>query len=58
MPFQYQYSEQGRAKQLSGRKERAVVALERGVDPAELRLGGKKHFKGNKRRGKGRAEYE
>lgn len=58
MPFHYQYSEQGRAKQLSGRKQRAVVALERGVDPAELRLSGKKHFKGNKRRGKEKAEYE
>lgn len=57
MPFQHQYSEQGMIasrKQLSGRKQRTMVALEKNVDPAELRLGnGKKHFKG--RRGKPKA---
>ncbi|OCK82714.1 P-loop containing nucleoside triphosphate hydrolase protein [Lepidopterella palustris CBS 459.81] len=52
MPFQYQYSEQGKAKQLSGRKQRTMIALERGLDPADLRLSSKKHFKANKRRGK------
>jgi large subunit GTPase 1 len=44
MPFNHQYTEQGRSKQLSGRKERAMRALEKDVDPAELRTG-KKHFK-------------
>jgi large subunit GTPase 1 len=48
-PFNHKYSEQG--KRLSGRKQRAMIALEKGVDPADVRLGnGKKHFKGNKRR--------
>lgn len=56
MPFHYQYSEQG--KQLSGRKLKTVVALEKDVDPAELKMSSKKHFKGNKRKGKGRSEYE
>ena len=51
MPFNYQYSEQGR-KQLAGRKERAMVALEKNIDPADLRIKGKKHFKGNKRKPK------
>ena len=40
-------------KQLTGRKERMILALERGVDPAELRAiagGDKKHFKGQKRK--------
>ncbi|KAF2811493.1 P-loop containing nucleoside triphosphate hydrolase protein [Mytilinidion resinicola] len=55
MPFQHVYSEQGQAKQLTGRKQKAMLALEKGVDPAELRLSGKKHFKANKRRGKGKA---
>lgn len=53
MPFSHQYTEQGskqRQKQLSGRKERTMVALERGVDVREVRRGGKKHFKGNSRR--------
>ena len=46
MPFNYQYSEQGgKQKQISGRKERTMVALEKDVDPAEVRAGGKKHFK-------------
>ena len=56
MPFNHQYSEQGQAaaaarKQISGRKQRTMIALERGIDPADVRLtNGKKHFKG--RRGK------
>lgn len=56
-PFHYQYSEQG--KQLSGRKLKAVTAMEKGVDPSELQMSGKKHFKGNKRRAKKvREEYQ
>ena len=46
MPFSHQYTEQGgKQKQLSGRKERTIVALEKDVDPADLRADGKKHFK-------------
>ncbi|KAK0265584.1 hypothetical protein B0A54_02361 [Friedmanniomyces endolithicus] len=45
-PFHYKYSEQG--KELSGRKLKAMTALEKDVDPADLRVG-KKHFKANKR---------
>ncbi|KAL9021049.1 MAG: hypothetical protein Q9185_001717 [Variospora sp. 1 TL-2023] len=59
MPFNHQYSEQGAAsrKQLSGRKQRTMIALEKNIDPAELRLmDGKKHFKG--RKGKPRAAQE
>ncbi|KAL8642068.1 MAG: hypothetical protein Q9228_001205 [Teloschistes exilis] len=48
MPFNYQYSEQGQAsgKQLSGRKQRTMIALEKNIDPADVRLDGKKHYKG------------
>lgn len=46
-PFHYKYSEQG--KQLSGRKLKAVKALEADVDPSELKTNSKKHFKGGKR---------
>lgn len=59
MPFNHQYSEQGMAsrKQLSGRKQRTMIALEKNIDPAELRLmNGKKHFKG--RKGKPKATQE
>ncbi len=49
MPFNHQYTEQGR-KQLSGRKERAMLALQRNVEPAEVRGGGKKHFKADRRK--------
>ncbi|KAL8650548.1 MAG: hypothetical protein Q9226_005103 [Calogaya cf. arnoldii] len=51
MPFNHQYSEQGMAarKQLSGRKAQTMLALEKNVDPTELRLmNSKKHFKGRK----------
>ena len=50
MPFNHKYSEQGMAsgKQLSGRKQRTMVAIEKGLDPSEVRLSGKKHFKGKK----------
>lgn len=54
MPFNHQYTEQGR-KQLTGRKERAMVALERNVDPSEVRGIGKKHFKGDRRKRAARA---
>jgi large subunit GTPase 1 len=46
MPFNYQYSEQGKGKRLSGRKQRAAIAQEQGIDPSEVRLNSKKHFKG------------
>ncbi|KAF2764276.1 P-loop containing nucleoside triphosphate hydrolase protein [Teratosphaeria nubilosa] len=47
-PFHYKYSEQGKA--LSGRKFKALTALEKGVDVGELKCG-KRHFKGHKRMG-------
>ncbi|RSL93678.1 hypothetical protein CDV31_014611 [Fusarium ambrosium] len=59
-PFNYQYSEQGKedalaGKHLSGRKARAVVALENGLDPKEVQMASsKKHFKGNPKGGKGK----
>lgn len=59
MPFNHKYSEQGIAsgKQLSGRKQRSMIALEKNVDPADLKtLSGKKHFKGGKRKAKLRTE--
>ncbi|MCJ1361447.1 hypothetical protein MMC16_000547 [Acarospora aff. strigata] len=55
MPFNYKYSEQGTAsgKQLSGRKQRSIIALEKNIDPADVRiLNGKKHFKGGIRKAK------
>jgi len=55
MPFNHKYSEQGMApgKQLTGRKERAMIALERNIDPSELKLtNGKKHFKGGPKKAK------
>jgi large subunit GTPase 1 len=64
-PFHYKYSEQG--KQLSGRKLKAVKALEADVDPSEVAKSGKKHFKANKRanrkakggpRGQGEGDYD
>ncbi|KAJ4379354.1 hypothetical protein N0V86_005399 [Didymella sp. IMI 355093] len=56
-PFNYKYSEQG--KELSGRKLKTMTALNMDVDPTDLRLNSKKHFKGNKRRAKKvRSEYE
>lgn len=56
MPFNSQYTEQGQQmrKQLTGRKERMMVALERGVDVSEVQGTTKKHFKGNKRKAKGK----
>ncbi|PYH42033.1 ribosome biogenesis GTPase LSG1 [Aspergillus saccharolyticus JOP 1030-1] len=55
LPFNSQYTEQGQQmrKQLTGRKERMMVALERGLDVSEVRSGNsKKHFKANKKRAK------
>ena len=48
MPFSYQHSDQ--VRQLSGRKQRAMIALERNIDPADLRLSSKKHFKGGRKK--------
>ena len=60
MPFNYKYSEQGAAasgRQLTGRKQRAMIALERNMDPADVRLGnGKKHFKGGRKGGRAAVE--
>ncbi|KAL2152537.1 hypothetical protein VTH82DRAFT_5721 [Thermothelomyces myriococcoides] len=57
-PFNYKYTQQGMAeaqgKQLSGRKLRTMIALEKGIDPKDVQMGsGKKHYKGG-RRGKGK----
>ncbi|KAI5461241.1 hypothetical protein BGZ63DRAFT_424148 [Mariannaea sp. PMI_226] len=58
MPFNYQYTEQGRAaaaKNLSGRKARTLTAIEAGVDPKDVQASSsKKHFKGNPKGGKGK----
>ncbi|KAF2719886.1 putative ribosome biogenesis GTPase Lsg1 [Polychaeton citri CBS 116435] len=56
-PFHHKYTEQGQVKQLSGRKLKAMVALEKGIRPSEVKAmgSGKKHFKSNKR-GKHRTE--
>jgi large subunit GTPase 1 len=57
MPFHHKYSEQG--KELSGRKLKALTALEKDVDPSEVQLNSKKHFKGNKKAlKKKKTEYE
>ena len=57
VPFQHKYTEQGQQmrKELTGRKERMMIAMERGIDVSEVRSGSsKKHFKGNKKRAKGK----
>ncbi|KAL1972030.1 hypothetical protein VTN31DRAFT_7249 [Thermomyces dupontii] len=54
-PFNHKYSQQAQAgKQLSGRKQRMMLALEKGLDPSDpsLLANSKKHFKGNKRAAK------
>lgn len=63
MPFNHVYSEQGAAaarqqqqqlRELSGRKARMMVALERDVDVSEVRGGnGKKHYKEGRKEVKG-----
>jgi large subunit GTPase 1 len=61
MPFNHKYSQQGTAsgKQLSGRKQRTMLALEKDIDPKDVKmLTSKKHFKhGTKGNGKRRADY-
>lgn len=55
MPFQSQYTAQGQQirKNPTGRKERMMIALDRGIDVSEVRGGSsKKHFKGNKKQAK------
>ncbi|KAI9924443.1 hypothetical protein ASPWEDRAFT_101137 [Aspergillus wentii DTO 134E9] len=54
MPFNSQYTEQGQQirTNLTGRKERLMVALDRGVDVSEVRPNTKKHFKANKKKAK------
>jgi large subunit GTPase 1 len=57
MPFNYQYSEQGK-KQLSGRKLKTAIALEKGLDPNEIK-DEKKHFKNRRekqRRARGKPD--
>lgn len=61
MPFNYQYSEQGMAsrRQLTGRKQRAMISLEKNIDPSEVKLGnGKKHFKGGRKKTKSTQELD
>ena len=61
MPFNHKYTEQGRQqKQMSGRKQRTMIALEKDVDPTDLKMSGKKHFKAfqRKTRGGGKDEAE
>ena len=61
MPFNHKYSEQGMTpgRQLSGRKQRAMVALERNIDPADVKVtNGKKHYKGGGRKKKPRTSEE
>merc|ERR1711939_1031060 len=51
MPFNHQYSEQWmQQKQLTGRKAKTLAALEKDVDPAEMKLNSKRHFKGARRK--------
>lgn len=61
MPFSHKYSIQGTAsgKQLSGRKQKTLLALEKDVDPSDTKLlTSKKHFKAGKTgNGKRRADY-
>ncbi|CZR59221.1 related to putative human GTP-binding protein MMR1 [Phialocephala subalpina] len=61
MPFNHKYSQQGTAsgKQLSGRKQKTMLAMEKDVDPNDTALlTSKKHFKGGaKHKGKRRANY-
>ncbi|KAJ5921201.1 Large subunit GTPase 1 [Penicillium verhagenii] len=55
LPFQAKHTAQGQEmrQNLTGRKERMMIALERGIDVSEVRGGnGKKHFKANKKRAK------
>lgn len=42
----HKYTEKARRKELTGRKAKAMDALQKDVDPADLKLNSKKHFKG------------
>lgn len=61
LPFNHNFTEQGLAsgKQLHGRKQKTMAALEKDVDPNDMKLlTSKKHFKGGKQgRGKRRVNY-
>ena len=57
MPFNHPYTEQGQQKQLSGRKAKAMTALEKDVDPADLKMG-KRHFKGSRQKTRNGREKE
>ena len=58
MPFNYQYSEKGK-KQMSGRKLKAMVALEKDMDPGEVKVANsKKHFKGGGKNKETKIEYD
>ena len=61
MPFNHKYTQQGTAsgKQLSGRKQKTLLALEKDMDPNDVKMfTSKKHFKGgSKGNGKRRADY-
>lgn len=55
MPFQSPYTAQGQQirKNPTGRKERMMIAIERGMDVSDVRGGSsKKHFKANKKQAK------
>lgn len=55
LPFNAKSTAQGQEirQNLTGRKERMMIALERGIDVSEVKGGSsKKHFKGNKKRAK------
>lgn len=55
MPFNHKYTEQGKERGVSGRKARAIVALENGLDPKDVQLvSSKKHFKGGSKSNKGK----
>lgn len=60
-PSHHKYSEQGTAsgKMLTGRKQRTLVAMEKDIDPKDMKLmASKKHFKGGKTgNGKRRVNY-
>lgn len=51
-PFHYKYTSQG--KELSGRKAKLMSALEKDIDPADMKMAGKKHFKGPRAAKKGK----
>jgi large subunit GTPase 1 len=65
MPFHHKYSEQGArevehsgGRMLTGRKQRIMLALEKDINPEDLKMTSKKHFKANKRaQKKVRSEY-